>query len=410
MQLLCLSNGHGEDIIAVRILEQIRTLFPTVKLFALPIVGEGFAYQQAQIPLLGKVKKMPSGGFIYMDGKQLLRDVQGGLLQLTWSQYQVVRNWGKQGGKILAVGDIVPLLFAWLSGSDYAFIGTAKSDYYLKDELGWLPQTSPWEKWMASVYYPHERWLMTRPLCRGVFPRDALTTEGLQKWSVPAFDLGNPMMDGLEVSRDKESETLTILLLPGSRFPESIDNWTLILSALNSLEKSFLNRPISCLGAISPSLDLTPFKTALEGQGWRISKQETDSIEYQRNLLSLQLSQQRYQDYLQQADLSLAMAGTATEQFVGLGKPAFTLAGKGPQMTYQFAEAQTRLLGVSVILLDRPETFGENLKKLLSDPDQLQQINDNGRRRMGKAGSAYRIAQCLGKVLFNLKRDADPIL
>ncbi|UWU50237.1 hypothetical protein APLC1_5140 [Limnospira platensis C1] len=107
MKLLCLSNGHGEDIIAVRILQHLRT--PVNNLAALPLVGEGKAYQQLpDIPIIGRVQKMPSGGFIYMDSSQLLGDLKGGLLQLLYSQVQTVRQWGKEGGFILAVGDIVP--------------------------------------------------------------------------------------------------------------------------------------------------------------------------------------------------------------------------------------------------------------------------------------------------------------
>lgn len=85
-RLLCLSNGHGEDIIAVRVLQALQAQVNPPQISALPLVGEGQAYHQAEIPLVGAVKAMPSGGFIYMDGRQLARDLQGGLAQLTWSQ------------------------------------------------------------------------------------------------------------------------------------------------------------------------------------------------------------------------------------------------------------------------------------------------------------------------------------
>ena len=39
------------------------------------------------------------------------------------------------------------------------------------------------------------------------------------------------------------------------------------------------------------------------------------------------------------------MAGTATEQAIGLAKPVIQIEGKGPQFTKSFAEAQRRLLG-----------------------------------------------------------------
>ena len=42
------------------------------------------------------------------------------------------------------------------------------------------------------------------------------------------------------------------------------------------------------------------------------------------------------------------MAGTASEQAIGLAKPVIQIEGKGPQFTKSFAEAQRRLLGKSV--------------------------------------------------------------
>ena len=98
-KLLCLSNGHGEDAIAVRILQRLQEHPQTPELAALPLVGEGRAYEQVpEVPIVGPVKTMPSGGFVYMDGRELWRDVRGGLLGLTWAQWRVVRKWGKQGG------------------------------------------------------------------------------------------------------------------------------------------------------------------------------------------------------------------------------------------------------------------------------------------------------------------------
>ena len=63
---------------------------------------------------------------------------------------------------------------------------------------------------------------------------------------------------------------------------------------------------------------------------------------------------------LKQADIAIAMAGTATEQFVGLGKPAVIFPGEGPQFTYAFAEAQSRLLGCSITLVESPDLCGRS--------------------------------------------------
>ena len=116
------------------------------------------------------------------------------------------------------------------------------------------------------------------------------------------------------------------------------------------------------------------------------------------------LTQNAYQECLTLADIAIAMAGTATEQFVGLGKPVITMPGEGPQFTYAFAEAQTRLLGCSVILVEQPEQVGEKIKDILNNPQQMQRITVNGKQRMGNSGAAFRIAQHLTEILSKINK------
>ncbi|WP_448561135.1 lipid-A-disaccharide synthase-related protein [Trichothermofontia sp.] len=421
MQLLCISNGHGEDGIAVRILQALQQQPQAPDIVALPLVGEGNTYAQAGIPRIAPTKTMPSGGFIYMDGRQLVRDLQGGLLQLTWRQLRAVRRWAKAGGFILAVGDIVPLLFAWWSGAPYAFVGTAKSEYYLRDEVGLLPRRTWFERlesWSGSVYLPWERWLMRCRRCRAVFPRDSLTTAILQQWGIPALDLGNPMMDGLDPTGTLAIEDhaslatasaahvasqapLTLVLLPGSRSPEAYRNWQVMLPVVAALCVALSGRRSLCfLAAIAPNLDLEPFAQALQGQGWQAASLSNPvasrfTLVGSQFPVTLYLTQMAFNDCLHRADFAIAMAGTATEQFVGLGKPAITIAGQGPQFTPAFAEAQSRHLGPSVRLIERPEQAVAIVQNLLADPDQLHLIAENGRRRLGPPGAAQRIAATL---------------
>ena len=402
MKLLVLSNGHGEDQIAVRIVKQLQTI-TDVELVALPIVGQGYAYKNFNIAIAGRVQQMPSGGFIYKGGNPLWQDLRGGLITLTIEQIKLVRQWGKDGGVILAVGDIVPLLFAWLSKSNYAFVGTAKSDYYLQDDSGWLSQTSLIERKIGSVYMPWERWLMSRDACKAVFPRDSLTTKILQQWSIPAYDLGNPMMD--EIAWDvevTESEGLNILLLPGSRIPEALGNWQQILNSVSKTIEYLSPKPLGFLGAIAPALNLQSFIESAIAQEWHIALEANDTCILKKENASLTLSQSSYSKFLQQSNIAIAMAGTATEEFVGLGKPAIIMPGKGPQFTYAFAEAQSRLLGCSIIMVEKMDEVGKAISQTIDNPQQLQQISLNGKRRMGKAGAAYRIAKSLKeKLLIN---------
>ena len=356
------------------------------------MVGVGACYRNIGVEIVGPVQAMPSGGFIYMDGRELLRDLQGGLVGLTWAQIQAMRDWAQMGGTVLAVGDIVPLLFGWLSGLPYSFIGTAKSDYYLRDEAGTykLGRVPPAGK-RATASEPWERWLMTRSICLGVFPRDLITTQELQVRGVRAVDAGNPMMDGFEIlpfNAAAPPQPLPLLLLPGSRTPEAYRNWQSLVAVLSGIMAVY---PAVEFGvAAAPALDYKIMGEALTVAGWTAVAQD----EYRHGAARLKIAA-TFMEMAQRATGAIAMAGTATEQFVGLGKPAIILPGSGPQFTPAFARAQTRLLGPSVTLVEDPEQVGPTLHKILTDPQQRRAIYDNGRRRMGDPGAAARIASQL---------------
>ncbi len=464
MKLLVLSNGHGEDGIATRIIEQLCIIANKLEIQALPIVGTGYAYSKLGIGIIGEVQQMPSGGFIYMGGNPLWEDLNDGLIALTLKQIKTVRQWGKSGGVVLAVGDIVPLLFAWMSGCNYAFVGTAKSDYYLRDAQGeWLSQTSWWERRLGSVYLPWERWLLSRKRNLAAFPRDTLTTDILKRSGIKAYDLGNPMMDGFSLSNRQKPiphfqgnlspSPLSILLLPGSRMPEALRNWQQIISAVSELIREFPERELLFLAAIAPSLNSKAFQEKLLAQGWqlmiadrlsmtnqtraslgphslaeetsaesdrfprsglssnremgenltRVAPQNDDKVFLRKQNATLCLTQNSYGECLQQADLAIAMSGTATEQFVGMGKPAIIMPGNGPQCTFAFVEAQTRLLGCSVTLVANPQEVGKAISSLLNNQQKLQEIAHNGKTRMGTPGAAKRIALKLQETL--LKTD-----
>lgn len=403
-RLLCISNGHGEDAIATRILTSLQQQFADLETAALPLVGEGDAFRQQGIPLIGPARSLPSGGFVYMEGRQLLRDLGGGLLPLAWQQWRALRTWCQGGGAVLAVGDVIPTLFAWLSGLPYSFVGTAKSAYYWRNERGKLPGLPRYTGWSGSIYLPWERWLMGRDRCRAVIVRDSLTAQELRKKGLSAIHTANPMMDGLQPTDKRvrlapdDETTLTVVLLPGSRAPEAYRNWQQLLTAVESVLTTWHPRPVHLLGAIAPALSAEPLITALSAAGWQ-PQAEAPYPSFRRQQGTLQIVQDAYADCLQLADCAIAMAGTATEQMVGLGKPTFTLPGTGPQFTPTFAKLQARLLGPSVILVAQPEQVGAATETVLKDPDRLQAIYENGRRRMGEPGGAAIVAEVLATQL-----------
>ncbi len=397
MRLLALSNGNGEDEVAVRVLRQLRQLCPDWEIQALPIVGDGSAYRQAGIEIYGPTQSaMPSSGFLYMSQKAILKDVRSGLLRLTVSQLKACRQWATQPGCVLAVGDIVPLLFASWSGAPFTFIGTAKSEYYLRSEPPDLSlKRSPLTQWLDCVYQPWERWLMQRPRCKAVFPRDPLTATLLEQWPIPVVDLGNPMLDDLTPQSVLPPELLpgsasVILLLPGSRSPEAYANWQLILESIAPMTSL---KPLVFIAAIASQLDLDKLAQAATRTGWRPEQLQPFPIPCRALRLGtaqLLIVQNAFNDALHQAEVAIATAGTATEQFVGLGRPAVTFAGGGPQFTWAFAEAQSRLLGPSIKLLEGPEAVSGAVLSLLQSPEDYTQ---NGQLRMGMPGASERIAR-----------------
>jgi len=207
--------------------------------------------------------------------------------------------------------------------------------------------------------------------------------------------LGNPMMDGLEpVGLDLKinAQEWAIALLPGSRTPEAYDNWVSLLAAAQVVMRK-LPESINFLAAIAPDLSLEILSELLIENGWR----QIDLHTYTQDLGKLYLVAQGFGDCLHRSHLGLGMAGTATEQLVGLGKPVITIVGKGPQFNRSFAQDQARLLGQSVILVENPNQVNEAIALLLDDPDYFQIAITNGKERMGGAGAARRIAEYILK-------------
>lgn len=370
--LLIISNGHGEDAIGALLVPELRRRGFVPE--AMPIVGEGGSYRRLGVPIVGPTQAMPSGGFIYGRPVAFAGDVANGLVGLTLGQIKAMRQERERFGLVLAIGDIVPLAFAWLSRADFAFVGCAKSDYYLQGKPG--------------SYFWHERALLRHPRCKAVFPRDAVTGENLERARIRATYLGNPMMDGLApsgIALPGPEGVTTVLLLPGSR-EEAYRNMRVLARSARAIARA--GRPLRLLAAIAPGLRPEGFchdDWALDGLTLRAPEAP-----------AIHLLPGGFADAAHAADLAIGMAGTANEQVAGLGKPVIIIPGAGPQFTASFAEAQTRLLGESVLLLpDEPERVAAAFWELLADGERLARIAANGTTRMGEPGAAGRIAEAI---------------
>ena len=113
-RLLILSNGHGEDLIALRVIGALHRLLPDLELQVLPLVGEGNSYGKAEamgmLRQVGPRQSLPSGGFSNQSLGGLVQDLGAGLAGLSWQQAALVRRWGQRqhrdraGGVAVAQG------------------------------------------------------------------------------------------------------------------------------------------------------------------------------------------------------------------------------------------------------------------------------------------------------------------
>ncbi len=401
-RVLLLSNGHGEDSAAVAIATALRQQLPTVTLGAMAIVGQGHAYRKAQIPIIGPTASLPSGGFntIHVfrllnplnwgrdtNPLSLLRDLGAGLVGLTWRQLQVVRHYSQDYDLLFAVGDIVPILFAWITGRPFGVFLIATSSYY--EGTARLPLLT--------------QWALRSRRCVLTIARDAYTAKDLrQRGFTQVTFVGHPMMDALHPSHRPLAGTggAAIALLPGSRLPEAAHNLGLMLGLC-----AHLPAPMRIWAALVPELTPDQVAAVAEAAGWQV--EEPGCL--RRGAIAVHYYYDRFADILQQCDLVVGMAGTAVEQAVGLGKPIVQIPGPGPQFTYLFAEAQMRLLGPGVQTVgtvpatpDTLATAATLVQTILQDTAYRQECRHQGQTRIGPPGGsaamATLICQALGQV------------
>jgi len=398
MEILWISNGHGEDLNASLILQTLRQNAPEIQLSAMPLVGMGNAYQKLQVKIICPTQNLPSGGIIYTSPLNWLKDIYRGLIGLVIQQIQCLLSYREQVDFVVAVGDIVPIAFAYITGKPFvAFIVSTSAYYEGRLKLPWLTE-----------------FFLRSPRCRAIFTRDRYTEQDLhQRGIAKAIFAGYPIMDTLSPTGQTlawEHHHPKIALLPGSRVPEALENLKLQLKLCDVLSQS---RPLIICVALVPSITAGELQALAHQENWEF----LPPIQLQKKNCQVYGYWNAFADILHQCDGAIGMAGTAVEQAVGLGKPVIQMPGNGPQFTYAFAEAQMRLLGPSVITLGPhlPETelltqAAETLWQVLADQAFLEKCQKNGLERVGMAGGSWGIAQKIQQFAQNESHNKEPVL
>ncbi|HEY8486093.1 MAG TPA: lipid-A-disaccharide synthase-related protein [Limnochordales bacterium] len=381
VDLLIVSNGHGEDAIAAHVAAALARRHPGRRMAAFPLVGEGGAYERAGIPRAFRSRPMPSGGFGWQSLRWFLQDLRAGFLSLTAAQMDALRRLRPRTRALLLVGDIYPVLLTASFAVPKVFVATARSDY-------------------ISPHTRLEARLMARS-CRMVFARDAVTARGLRRMGVSAACVGNVMMDlvtprgwslGLAEGRP------VLALLPGSRH-DALDNlremaqcaWQVMARHPQLQVVAALARPVQEPHRVAP------FRLQPAGAGEQ--EQGLDGWLAGGPGAPIRVTWRAFADLLHRATVVLGLAGTANEQAAGLGRVVVAFPRQGVQYTARFAARQKRLLGDALVLARDSRHAAQELIRLLEDPEERQRRGQEGKNRMGPAGATAQLVAWLEREL-----------
>jgi len=335
-----MSNGHGEDAIAFNIIKAFRKRISDADVTVFPLVGQGLAYKDMTVSYQNPI--FPSGGFL-RSFKDIFNDIKAGLISNTLKQQKALRKLNKSTDLTLCVGDIFCLLMGKLGNTNpIVFLPTAKSDFF-------MPHT-----WI-------ERWLMK--VCADlIFTRDEETALSLQNAQLPAFFLGNPMMDDLSVTVPSSKEKI-VVLLPGSR-EEAYLNLYHLLEICCSLHHT--DRSLQFVWVKSDSLDSYKFNK----EGWSI--EEKSGFSFLTNGKIKIFITHLFKESIAHASVVLGLAGTANEQAIYMGKTVFCFEGFGPQSTSKRFKEQKLLLGERLQFLEdkNPDIVAKTVLHYLQEKNE----------------------------------------
>ncbi|WP_025781675.1 lipid-A-disaccharide synthase-related protein [Candidatus Synechococcus spongiarum] len=391
-RLLLVSNGHGEDLSGAHLGRALAGLGAYAA--ALPLVGHGKAYKQLGIPTVAATRSFPTHGMGYQSLWGRLQELVNGQTIDGLKQSMAAVGLARSYSAVVAVGDVVPVVVARLSRRpSFCYLVAYSSHYEGRLRLPW-----PCGPILQSEWF------------RAVFSRDRHTAADLStQLNRKVQFLGNPFMDAVGVS-PLPLPSLPhprVGLLPGSRLPEALDNLALMLAMLAHLPRQLGRDSLGLAAALVKDVTVDHLGAMAAKQGWRLQQRSprcpgAAAMELVHGSMGVELYWGRFADVLHGSQLLVAMAGTATEQAVGLAKPILQMPGAGPQFTPGFAEAQRRLLGPAVFCgaglpgsVVNAQDTARLLMVLLRDGDMPTICLRTAHERIGAPGGSKAMAQAI---------------
>jgi uncharacterized protein (TIGR03492 family) len=373
-QILFVSNGVGEDLIASRLIEELEG--DNLGITACPLVGTG-AYPSG-VPVLGPRRAFPSGGFSLREGlRGLSADLRAGLVDHWRAQRRTLRAQRGRFDLVVTVGDVYCLWMAAHAHPSPVLVATA--DSVRVGRFGW-----------------QAIWVMRR-CARQIFARDPDTAAALRNDGLPAVSLGNIMLDLLKPRGETfglPPDSPVVVLLPGSR-PDAAGNARLLGQTAAAVAGGMPG--VEFLLPVAPTLTEATLRDALQAlPGTLTDADGTLRIGRARVRLT-----RAFADALARGWVVLGMAGTAHEQAAALGRPVVGFPGHGAQFGPQFLQTQRRLLGEALVPARDWRDAAGAVARLLRDASERERRGTVGRERMGPAGGAQRTAAVLRTLIQN---------
>jgi uncharacterized protein (TIGR03492 family) len=374
MNVLFVSNGHGETAIAARIASQLRQLAPAVRCDHLALVGDSWHFDFMEE--VGPRRLMPSGGLIAMGNlRNIARDLASGLAGLTVAQWRFLRSVRGRYAVTVAVGDVLALLMALQARARATvFVGTAKSVH-------------------VASYGRFERSVIRK--AQAIFVRDAATAQDLQASGIAAIS-GNVIADlgdRAGWAQMPRNGTTRLAIFPGSR-ESAYEDARFLLAVVRRVAQDDPN--VRAVLSIAPALRAARFAELLRADGWRIETHGDPSAPFSgyddgRELVTTWTGPS--EAMLAAAQLVLGQAGTANEAAAAAGIPVIAFVPSRERKKW-YRRRQAQLLGDALLIVPRDVAEGARAAgELLRDPQRREEMAKAGRERMGPPGAARAIAE-----------------
>lgn len=395
-KLLVISNGKGEDSIAITILNKLREVIAeekfiteNFKISTLPLVDNGSGYKKNGYDTLATWNTLPSKGFNILNIFNLIKDLNFGLGQTLKKQISLIKKEAADSDLIVTVGDILPLLLAgfWGHKKPIIHIGTAISAYIREYSL------------LETIFL--------KKFATCVICRDALTAEKLQEQDIAAIYYGNPMMDDpllkkTNINLNVEENKKNIVLVPSSR-EDAYYNTSRMLKIIGLLGK---RANLQFILSMAPNLNTKFLSATVSKKGWRYIDRSAEKKPLiaeivNDNANTVYIIKGYFRDCLDKATVVFGMTGTGNEQIAGLGIPIVLLQGKNTAASSGRMVHYKKLLSKAVFIpTGNDKKKAQKIIDLLKNNKQLAEMSKTGKQRMGKPGGAYSIARKIFIELF----------